>query len=247
MPIRTLATLGLFTVLLSSPALAQNDGTDRPGRNGDAAGRRGGDPEMIVNRMMRADTDQDGRISKEEATSGGGNGRLFTQADADGDGFVTRVEVIAFMETRTGGRSAGRGGNVPRTAQDSTAAAKPVDPREAFNEAMEVSGRALRSIRRAKFDEITLSSDLKAVRTLQSALMTAKQHSAAVPMSDAAKAKFGSDEKAYQAAFQIDMIKALLAMLEVEQAALQGDAAKAKAAVKTIVAVRSDSHDLFEN
>ena len=88
MPIRTLATLGLFTVLLSSPALAQNDGTDRPGRNGDAAGRRGGDPEMIVNRMMRADTDQDGRISKEEATSGKGNGRLFTQADADGDGFA---------------------------------------------------------------------------------------------------------------------------------------------------------------
>ena len=112
---------------------------------------------------------------------------------------------------------------------------------------MEVSGRSLRSIRRAKFDDISMENDLKAIRTLQMSLMTAKQHSAAVPMSDAAKVKFGSDEKAYRAAFQIDMIKAILATLQVEQAALEGDAAKAKAAVKKIVAVRSDSHDLFEN
>ena len=265
MPIRTLATIGLFTLLLSSPATAQNGEGDRPGRSGDAAGQqapgqdprgerpgagrggRGGNPEMITKRMMRADTDKDGRISKEEATTGNGNGRFFTQADADGDGYVTRVEVIAFVEKRAGNRPTGRGGEMQRTPQDAPATTKPVDPREAFHDAMEVSGRSLRSIRRAKFDDISMENDLKAIRTLQMSLMTAKQHSAAVPMSDAAKVKFVSDEKAYRAAFQIDMIKAILATLQVEQAALEGDAAKAKAAVKTIVAVRSDSHDLFEN
>ena len=92
-----------------------------------------------------------------------------------------------------------------------------------------------------------MQNDLKAIRTLQTSLMAAKQHSAAIPMSDAAKAKFGTNEKAYRAAFQIDMIKAMLAALQAEQAALEGDATKAKAAVKTIVAVRSESHDLFEN
>ncbi|MAH66476.1 MAG: hypothetical protein CMJ27_08820 [Phycisphaerae bacterium] len=270
MPIRTrtLATLGLFTLLLSSPTIAQTGGTSgEPGSAGDASersdadrgrrgdrmrgerGNRGASPEMIANRMMRADADEDGRISETEAANGGGagNGRFFKQADADGDGYVTRVEVIAFVETRMGDRPTGRGGEMQRAPQDSPAAAKPVDPREAFNEAMEVSGRALRSIRRAKFDDISMQNDLKAIRTLQTSLMTAKQHSGSVPMSDAAKAKFGSDEKAYRAAFQIDMIKAILAALQIEQAALEGDAAGAKAAVKTVVTIRSDSHDLFEN
>lgn len=263
---RTLATVSLFVLLLSSPAPAQTGGTsDRSDRRDDVAGQqdsdrgsrgerpgagrgnRGGDPEMIADRMMRADADQDGRISKAEAEQGRGNGRFFTLADTDQDGYVTRVEVIAFVGDRTGGRATGRDGEMRREMQESTSTAKTADPREAFNEAMEISGRALRSIRRAKFDEITMASDLKAIRTLQQALMTAKLHSASVPMSDAAKAKFGSNEKAYQAAFQIDMIKALLAALEVERAALEGDVAKAKAAVKTIVTVRSDSHDLFEN
>lgn len=266
MPTRTLATVSLFALLLSSPVLAQSDGDRDPaGRGDDAAGQqeagqsprgersgadRGGrraNPEMIVNRMMRADADQDGRISEEEASSGNGGGRFFAQADADGDGYVTRVEVIAFVENRAGSRPTGRGGAMQRTPQDAAPTPKTIDPRETFHEAMEASGRALRSIRRAKFDEISMANDLKAVRTLQQSLMLAKLHSGSVPMSDAAKAKFGSDEKAYQAAFQMDMIKALLAALQVEQAALEGDVAKAKAAVKTIVAVRSDSHDLFEN
>jgi soluble cytochrome b562 len=265
MSIRTLATLAIFTLLVSSPALAQTGEGDRPGRSGDTAGQRApgqgprgdrpganrggrdGNQEMITKRMMRADTDKDGRVSREEATTGNGNGRFFTQADADGDGYVTRVEVIAFVETRMGDRPTGRGGDMQRAPQNSPAAAKPVDPREAFNEAMEVSGRALRSIRRAKFDAISMQNDLKAIRTLQTSLMTAKQYCAAVPMSDAAKAKFGNDEKAYQAAFQIDMIKAMLAALQIEKAALEGNAAGAKAAVKTVVKIRSDSHDLFEN
>jgi soluble cytochrome b562 len=268
MPIRTrtLATLGLFTLLLSSPTIAQTGGTsgesgpagdasersdaDR-GRRGDRMrgerGNRGASPEMIANRMMRADADEDGRISEAEASDASGNGRFFAQADGDGDGYVTRIEVMQFAETRLGNRTTGRGGATRSDPQDAAKVTKPVDPREAFNEAMTVSGRALRSLRRAKFDTISLDNDLKSVWRLQESLMIAKQHSGSVPMSDAAKAKFGSDEKAYRAAFQIDMIKAMLAALQIEQAALEGNAAGAKAAVKTVVTIRSDSHDLFEN
>ncbi len=267
MPIhnRILATLGLSTLLLSGQAIAQQGADDRSGPNGDtseradadrgrrgdgmrgARGNRDASPEMITNRMMRADADADGRISKAEASDASGSGRFFAQADDDGDGYVTRIEIMQFAETRLGNRTTARGGATRSDSQDAAKGAKPVDPREAFNEAMGVSGRALRSLRRAKFDTISLENDLKSVWRLQESLMTAKQHSGSVPMSNAAKAKFGSDEKAYRAAFQIDMIKAMLAALQIEQAALEGDAAAAKAAVKTVVTIRSDSHDLFDS
>ena len=108
-----LAALGLLSAALSTPALAQNgDRPGRPGQDGNAGqqrpgqdgnrppqgrGNRGGSPEMIADRMMRADADGDGKISKDEA-SGGNAQRMFNQADADDDGFVTRVEIVAFVE-----------------------------------------------------------------------------------------------------------------------------------------------------
>ncbi|RPG15379.1 MAG: hypothetical protein CBB69_009745 [Phycisphaera sp. TMED9] len=260
-----LAALGLLSAALSTPALAQNgDRPGRPGQDGNAGqqrpgqdgnrppqgrGNRGGSPEMIADRMMRADADGDGKISKDEA-SGGNAQRMFNQADADDDGFVTRVEIVAFVESRAGSRGGARGegmtrpGGAARPADATTT--EPVDPKEAFHEAMEVSGRALRGLRRTKFDAISRETDLAAIRVIQSSLMTAKQYTAAIPMSDAAKEKFGSDAKAYQMAFQIDMISAVMASLQAEMAILQGDAEKAKAAVTSIVSIRSTSHDVFE-
>ena len=196
---------------------------------------------MIADRMMQADADGDGKVSKAEA-SGGNAQRMFDQADADGDGFITRVEIITFIQSRSGNRGGGRGEDMARPGGDraggdragSPAAAKPVDPKEAFHEAMEASGRALRGLRRAKFDAISKETDLAAIRTIQSSLMIAKQHTAAIPMSDAAKEKFGTDAKAYQMAFQIDMIKAIMGTFQVEMAVLQGDAEKAKAAAPGI-------------
>ena len=262
-----LAALGLLSAALSTPALAQNgDRPGRPGQDGNAGqqrpgqgqdgnrqqqgrGNRGGNPEMIADRMMRADADGDGKISKDEA-SGGNAQRMFNQADADDDGFVTRVEIIAFVESRAGSRGGARGEGMTRpgdtTRPGEAATTKPVDPKEAFHEAMEASGRALRGLRRTKFDAISRETDLAAIRVIQSSLMIAKQHTAAIPMSDAAKEKFGSDSKAYQLAFQIDMINAIMGSLNVERAILTGDAEKAKAAVANIVSIRSTSHDVFE-
>lgn len=262
------AALGLLSAALSTPALAQNGNQPgKPGQGGNAGqqqpgqgqngnrpqqgrGNRGGNPEMIADRMMQADANGDGKISKDEA-SGGNAQRIFNQADSDGDGFVTRVEIMTFVQSRAGNRGGGRGDGMTRPdagrPTDPAGTSKmPVDPKEAFHEAMEASGRALRGLRRAKFDAISRETDLAAIRTIQSSLMIAKQHTAAIPMSDAAKAKFGTDTKAYQMTFQLDMIKAIMSSLQVEMAILQGDAEKAKAAVKTIVTVRSESHDIFE-
>ncbi|MDE0887891.1 MAG: hypothetical protein OSA40_00390 [Phycisphaerales bacterium] len=260
------AALGLLSAALSTPALAQNGNQpEKPGQGGNAGqqqrgqgqngnrpqqgrGNRGGNPEMIADRMMQADADGDGKVSKAEA-SGGNAQRMFDQADADGNGFITRVEIITFIQSRSGNRGGGRGEDMARPGGDrpsGLAAAKPVDPKEAFHEAMEASGRALRGLRRAKFDAISKETDLAAIRTIQSSMMIAKQHTAAIPMSDAAKEKFGTDAKAYQMAFQIDLIKAIMGALQVEMAVLQGDAEKAKAAVANIVTIRSDSHDVFE-
>ena len=256
------AALGLLSAALSTPALAQNGNQPGgPGQGGNAGqqqpgqgqkgnrpqqgrGNRGGNAEMVADRMMQADANGDGKISKDEA-SGGNAQRVFNQADADGDGFVTRVEIMTFVQSRTGNRGGGRGdgmtrpGGASRPTGPAATSPTPVDPKKAFQEAMETSGRALRGLRRAKFDA--------AIRTIQSSLMIAKQHTAAIPMSDAAKKKFGTDSKAYQSAFQIDMIMSIMASLQVEMAILQGDAEKAKAAVKTIVTVRSESHDVFES
>ena len=150
-----LAALGLLSAALSTPALAQNgDRPGRPGQDGNAGqqrpgqdgnrppqgrGNRGGSPEMIADRMMRADADGDGKISKDEA-SGGNAQRMFNQADADDDGFVTRVEIVAFVESRAGSRGGARGegmtrpGGAARPAEATTT--EPVDPKEAFHEAM---------------------------------------------------------------------------------------------------------------
>ena len=258
------AALGLLSAALSTPAIAQNGNQPgRPGQGGNAGqqqpgqgqdgnrpqqgrGNRGGNPEMIADRMMQADTDGDGKVSKAEA-NGGNAQRMFDQADADGDGYITRVEIITFIESRAGNRGGGRGDDMARPGGDQAAGpAKPVDPKEAFHDAMETSGRALRGLRRAKFDGPSKETDLAAIRVIQSSLIIAKQHTAAIPMSDAAKAKFGTDAKAYQMAFQLDLIKAIMGTLEVEMAILQGDAEKAKAAVANIVTVRSESHDIFE-
>ncbi len=264
------AALGLLSAALSTPALAQNGNQPGgPGQGGNAGqqqpgqgqkgnrpqqgrGNRGGNAEMVADRMMQADANGDGKISKDEA-SGGNAQRVFNQADADGDGFVTRVEIMTFVQSRTGNRGGGRGdgmtrpGGASRPTGPAATSPTPVDPKKAFQEAMETSGRALRGLRRAKFDAISRETDLAAIRTIQSSLMIAKQHTAAIPMSDAAKKKFGTDSKAYQSAFQIDMIMSIMASLQVEMAILQGDAEKAKAAVKTIVTVRSESHDVFES
>jgi len=56
------------------------------------------DPSRILSRF---DTNEDGNISKEEAT--GPMARRFDQMDADDNGVVTKEELTAAFEARKGG------------------------------------------------------------------------------------------------------------------------------------------------
>ena len=48
--------------------------------------------------FARLDTDNDGKISREEASKGPRLARHFDAIDADKDGFVTRAELKAFLD-----------------------------------------------------------------------------------------------------------------------------------------------------
>jgi len=259
---RCLAPLAILatTIVLSAPAVAfaqqerpgqpgaQDD--ERPGRGqgrGQARGGRQVDPSRITERLMQSDENGDGKITREEA----GEGRFaqfFAQADADGDDALTAEEITVFLAARRGGGQAPRGQRPGAGGADQAtpAEARPVDPRAAFDDGMSLAGRGLRGLRRTKFDETSFEADLAAVTTVESGMLAARPHLSAVPMSDAAKAKFGDDTKAYERAFRAHIVRSLMNCFELELAILEGDSAKAKTLATRLVEGRNASHDLFE-
>lgn len=83
-------------ITVAMKAMFQRGG-DRPGRpEGERGGDRRFDPEAMVDRMMQADKDGDGKISKDEAPER--MQHVFDRFDADSDGFVTRDEITSHMK-----------------------------------------------------------------------------------------------------------------------------------------------------
>ena len=258
MSITRFASTALLGLALAATAHAQNPNQDQAGRPGQEGGRPGGrqaDPSRIVDRLMQSDADGDGKVSREEM----GEGRfaaVFDQADANGDGFLTEEEISLFIQSRSNrsqrgsqGGGARRPGQAPggQTPTPGGAAAAPSGPsEEAFHDAMERAGRALRGLRRTKFEADTFERDLMALLELEASLMDARKNVKAIPMSPAAKAKFGDDTVAYRRSFQLHMAKAMIATLNCEMAMLEGNAAKAQELVRGILENRNESHDLFE-
>lgn len=84
-----------------------------PGGQRGGGGRGGfGDPSAMVDRIMERDTDEDGKVSKEEA--GERMAAFFGRMDSDKDGFLTRKEVEDMAKQFSGGgggsyRGSGRG------------------------------------------------------------------------------------------------------------------------------------------
>ena len=258
------ATLLLGAPLIASPAqdapssnqgqdedrprrgAGQDRGQNRGQNRAQNRGNRQVDPARMAARMMQSDTDGDGRISRAEI----GEGRfaeMFDQTDANGDGYITEKEITIFLTSR---RPGGSGQPGPRRARPSTPGAeeaKPMDPKAAFDKGMEESGRALRGLRRTPFDATSFERDLSSIIRVQDGLLAARLHVEAVPMSDAAKEKFGTDQKAYVRSFQTHMAKSLIPSFQLELAILEGDSAKAKELTTALVSDRNGSHDLFEN
>ncbi len=98
----------LLTGIAMTSAQAQDENRQR-GERGDRGerGQRQFDPEQAVERIMRLDENNDGKVSKEEIGEGPMQ-RIFERADADGDGFLTREELTTMFSQRRGGQQPGQ-------------------------------------------------------------------------------------------------------------------------------------------
>ena len=119
-------------------------------------------------------------------------------------------------------------------------------PRELFGESMGDINRAIKIIRRTKFSPASRDANLKSLRKLEEAFIVSKQTYSSIEMSEAAQARFGTNQKAYDTAFRKDIIKGQMICLEIENAVLDGDRDAAEAAMRRMLELRNDSHDLFE-
>jgi len=256
--------IGLLALSLSSLALAQQDGTfppsgnqggrnqgapggapsqpGQPGQDGQRPGMRGGqvDPAQMVERLMNMDQNGDGKLSRDEMPPMLVE-RIFERADTNKDGFVerTELEVIA----KEGGALRGMGGQGGQGGQGRGGAAGGAPNMEA---SMKQANGAFRALRASALDASTQKADLEAVQRLQMGLVASKGAASAVPMSDAAKAKFGEDKAAYEREFRKAMITSIMTALEIENAILAGNTAAAKAALEKLHESEESGHKLFQ-
>ena len=256
---------GLLALSLSSLALAQQDGTfppggnqggrnqggsdqaapgqpGQPGQDGQRPGMRGGqvDPAQMVERLMNMDQNGDGKLSRDEMPPMLVE-RIFERADTNKDGFVerTELEVIA----KEGGALRGMGGQGGQGGQGRGGAAGGAPNMEA---SMKQANGAFRALRASALDASTQKADLEAVQRLQMGLVASKGAAAAIPMSDAAKAKFGEDKAAYEREFRKAMITSIMTAFEIENAILSGNTAAAKAALEKLHESEESGHKLFQ-
>lgn len=248
---------------LASPALAQ-DGTFPPGggpgggapRGPDGqrgldgqqgpggqrpAGQRGGDPAQMVDRVMQADANGDGKLSKEEMPPMLVE-RIWERADTNKDGFVDRVELE--VVAKEGGMRGGQGGQAGQGSQGGRGNAGGAAMN--FEGAMKQANGAYKALRASALDAASLKTDLEAVQRLQMGLVGSKGTIASVPVSDAAKAKYGEDKAAYEKAFRKSLLASIMVSFEIEQAILDGDSAAAKAGLTKLHDTEESGHSLFQ-
>ena len=118
--------------------------------------------------------------------------------------------------------------------------------RETFGKAMEHINRAVKIIRRTKFSPASRDANLLSLQRLEDGLRLSKLTCSSIAMSEAAKARFGTNQKAYDTAFRKDIIKGQMICLEIENAVLDGDRDAAEAAMRRMLELRTASHDVFE-
>ena len=116
---------------------------------------------------------------------------------------------------------------------------------EAFHEAMEQAGGAWQQLRSTSFDESSRAEDLKSIATLQNALMQAKSGIESLEMAPRAQERFGEDRAAFEKAVRSQIIEAMTASLELEQAVNTGDSAAAKQALTRLTQAQRHGHQMF--
>ncbi|MEZ6242754.1 MAG: hypothetical protein R3B57_06890 [Phycisphaerales bacterium] len=229
-PTRPLLVSALaVSVLVVSGVMAQ-PGSGRP------AGGGGGQPfsaERFVDRLMEADANGDGKLTREEMPGRFGE-QVLAEADTNGDQMLDREELTKYAEKRFaergGPRVGGQGGG----------------PGAGFEGQMRRAGNAAKALRASEMNADTLEDDLRQIGDLEAALVMAKSESGSVQMSPQAKEKFGDDEAAYRKDMREDLIEAVTTALEIERALLDGRHDEARASLDKLLGERDDAHDLFQ-
>lgn len=154
------------------------------------------------------------------------------------------ILVASAAQTPPAGPPARQGGAPQRTAPS-----RSVDTptHETFEEGMERAGRALKALKKSAFDATTRSADLVAIQSMQSGLLESKSAAAAIPMSPAAKKKFGDDQTAYQTALRRGVLQTLQQALVLELAVLDGNSDAAKTALASLIEKQEQGHELFQD
>jgi uncharacterized coiled-coil protein SlyX len=191
-----------------------------------------GDGSALIERLMAADANHDGKLSRDEAPPQFAE-RGFERADTNQDGFVDRAELVVFVQSQPRGPGgegrAGRGGQ-PQNLEGS----------------MKQVERSVKGLQKSSFTAESRASDLDLVQSLQAGLVASKGRAGDVSMSKQAKAKFGEDTAAFQLAFRRDFIRALNEAIALENAVLDGKSAEAKAIVAKFEKIQEAGHSLFQ-
>lgn len=120
-----------------------------------------------------------------------------------------------------------------------------------FHDHMENAGRSFRGLGRAMrgagaAEAADPAMLWRSLDMLQFSLAGAKSRIEEVEMSDAAKAKFGEDRKAYQRALRVDLHAVIKEALALEEALIKGDAAAAGESARKLGDLQRDAHALFQ-
>lgn len=212
-------------------------GPGAPGQGGPGQGGMRGDPAQMAERFFAQDANGDGKVTREEAT-GPFAERVFERADLNKDGAIDRAEMAEFVKSLPA-----RGGQGARGGREGGAGGAPVN----LEGAMKQVNGAYRALRGSALDANSRKADLEAVQRLQMGLVASKAAAGSVPMSPAAKAKFGEDKAAYEKEFRTQFLRSMLLSIEIEKAILDGDAARAKAALAELHEAEESGHELFQD
>lgn len=191
-----------------------------------------GNVDAFVSRLLRNDANGDGKLQWEEVPEQNRE-RLFERGDANKDKVLDQDELRAMAATSP--RRIGPGG--PGGTDGATAT---------LHDSMEQAGRAMRTIRRSQFSDMSRRQDLSAMQSLQSALVAAKGQIQEAKMSEPAKAKFKDDTAAFHKEFRQSMIRSTIKAMELELAIVNGDAAAATKHRDELLALQKEAHELFQ-
>lgn len=120
-----------------------------------------------------------------------------------------------------------------------------------FHDHMENAGRSFRGLGRAMrgagaAEAADPAMLWRSLDMLQVSLAGAKSRIEEVEMSEAAKAKFGEDRKAYHQAIRVELHTVIKESLALEEALIKGDTAAAEQSARKLGDLQRDAHTLFQ-